>query len=65
MGRASHKAGQDSIFQVLMILSSVKRDANGCFHIPGSNGDGTGLLTYNVNPHFMTTRSDAAVESNA
>ena len=54
MGRASHKAGEDSIFQVLMTLSTVKRDANGYFHVPGSNGDGTGLLTYNVNPYFKS-----------
>ena len=51
MGRASHKAGEDEIFQVLITCVMIRRDANGYFRA-GSSGEGDGLLTYNVNPHF-------------
>lgn len=54
MGRGSHKAGEEEMFQVLITLSSVKRDANGYFHLSASSGEGTGLLAYNVNPHFKS-----------
>ena len=52
MGRASHKAGEDEIFQVLITLDFAKRMANGAFKVGSVLGDGSGRFTYNVNPHF-------------
>jgi hypothetical protein len=52
MGRASHKAGEDEIFQVLIFLDYVRRLANGSFKVGSVLNEGTGRLTYNVNPHF-------------
>jgi hypothetical protein len=52
MGRASHKAGEDEIFQVLITLDLAKRMANGAFRVGSVLGNGSGRLTYDVNPHF-------------
>jgi hypothetical protein len=52
MGRASHKAGEDEIFHVFIRCFMMRRDAQGHFHGSGDH-DGEGLLTYNVNPHFV------------
>jgi hypothetical protein len=52
MGRASHKEGEDTIFQVLITLYNVKRQAGGRFAVGGVLDEGAGKLTYNVDPHF-------------
>lgn len=53
MGRASHREDEKEIFQVLIALYGVIRAESGKFEvIAGSNGEGIGNLTYNVNPHF-------------
>ncbi len=52
MGRASHKAGEDEIFQVLITLYLAKRLAGGYFKVGSVLGEGAGKLTYDVNPHF-------------
>jgi hypothetical protein len=52
MGRASHKAGEDEIFQVLITLDFAKRMADGAFKLASERGNGSGKLKYNVNPHF-------------
>ncbi len=52
MGRASHKAGEDEIFQVLITLDFAKRMADGAFKVASVLGNGSGKLKYNVNPHF-------------
>lgn len=53
MGRASHKAGEDEMFQVLITLHYAKRQANGYFAVGSVLPEGSGELTYNVNPHFQ------------
>lgn len=52
MGRASHKAGEEEIFQILITLSGVKRFADGKFKVASSGDEGSGKLKYDVNPHF-------------
>lgn len=52
MGRASHKEGEDEIFQVLINLFFAKRLAGGYFKVGSVLGEGAGKLTYDVNPHF-------------
>jgi hypothetical protein len=52
MGRASHKAGEDEYFQVLIKLFYARRLANGTFKVASTLDEGAGKLTYNVNPHF-------------
>jgi hypothetical protein len=52
MGRASHKAGEDETFQVLITLLDVKRIPAGKFKLGSADGEGTGTLAYNVEPHF-------------
>ena len=52
MGRASHKAGEDEYFQILITLLFCKRTAGGTFKIASVLNEGAGKLTYNANPHF-------------
>ncbi len=52
MGRASHKAGEDEYYQILITLLGVKRNADGKFKVASAAEEGDGKLTYNVNPHF-------------
>jgi len=53
MGRGSHKAGEETMFQVLINLLFARRMANGKFQVGGVLPNGGGLLTYNVKPHFF------------
>ena len=48
MGRASHKAGEDEFFQVLMKLDGAKRTAASRFQPASVLGEGTGTITYGV-----------------
>lgn len=52
--RASHKAGEEEDFQVLIMLIGIRRNAEGKFGGSGSQGAGSGkgILTYNVSPYF-------------
>lgn len=52
--RASHKAGEEEDFQVLITLTGMRRNAAGKFGGSGSQGagGGKGILTYNVSPYF-------------
>ncbi|WP_332691313.1 hypothetical protein [Bosea sp. (in: a-proteobacteria)] len=54
MARASHKAGEEEFFQVLITLNQVQRNSEGRFSGSGKEGAGSGkgLLTYNVSPYF-------------
>ena len=55
MGRASHKAGEEEYFQVLIKLSNMTRNAQGKFGgaaAKAGDGSGAGALTYDVNPYF-------------
>ena len=52
MARASHKAGEEEYFQVLITLDYVQRLAGGNFKVGSVLKEGSGRLTYNVNPHF-------------
>lgn len=51
MGRASHKAGEDEIFQVLITLFGVMRLGDDRFK-PASGDEGEGLLAYRVGDDF-------------
>ncbi|WID99271.1 hypothetical protein QO058_14115 [Bosea vestrisii] len=52
--RASHKAGEEEYFQVLITLTGLRRNSEGKFGGSGSQdaGSGKGILTYNVSPYF-------------
>lgn len=55
MARASHKAGEEEYFQVLITLTKVTRNSEGKFGGAPSKagaGEGTGILTYDVSPYF-------------
>jgi len=52
MGRASHKAGEDEIFSVMILLKLVRREACGTFKVGSVLKTGAGNLTNGVNPHF-------------
>lgn len=54
MARASHKAGEEEYFQVLITLTDMRRNSEGRFGGAGNEGAGSGkgILTYNVNPYF-------------
>ncbi|CAN7547434.1 hypothetical protein LJR090_004624 [Bosea sp. LjRoot90] len=64
MGRASHKAGEDEYFQVLITLTNMTRNSEGRFGGAASKagaGAGKGTLTYNVNPYFVKGAIDWTV----
>jgi hypothetical protein len=52
MDRASHKAGEEETFQVLMTLLDVKRIPAGKFKLDAAGGEGAGTLANNLDPHF-------------
>ncbi len=54
MARASHRSDEKEDYQILITLNNVSRSSNGQFGGAGKNGagSGSGLLTYDVNPHF-------------
>ncbi|MEI6706534.1 MAG: hypothetical protein WCK96_05285 [Methylococcales bacterium] len=62
MNRASHKAGEEEIFQTFITLFGVERLANGKFRVASSDGVGSGILRYNVNPHFKAGAITWSVE---
>ncbi|RXT44594.1 hypothetical protein B6S44_27570 [Bosea sp. Tri-44] len=55
MPRASHKAGEEEYFQILITLTGIRRNAEGKFRGGGSQGAGSGkgVLTYNISPYFV------------
>jgi hypothetical protein len=55
MARASHKAGEEEYFQVLITLTKVTRNSEGKFGGAPSKagaGEGIGTLTYDVGTYF-------------
>lgn len=49
---SSHKEGEEPYFQRLIQMTGIDRTAMSQFKVMSVLKSGTGLLTYNVNPHF-------------